>query len=198
MIIAGASAYPRIIDFERFAAVAKEVGAVLMVDMAHIAGLVATGAHPSPVPLRRLRHLDLAQDAARPALGLRAVQGGVGDRAGQGGLPGPAGRPARAHHRGEGRRVRRGDAARVQDLHRPGRRQRQGDGRGDGRVRPAPRLRRHRQPPHARRPAPRRHHRQGRREPARGASASPSTRTRSRTTRRARSSRAASASARRP
>ncbi|NTW29354.1 MAG: serine hydroxymethyltransferase [Coriobacteriia bacterium] len=50
MIIAGASAYPRIIDFERFGAIAGEVGAVLMVDMAHIAGLVATGAHPSPVP----------------------------------------------------------------------------------------------------------------------------------------------------
>ncbi len=50
MIIAGASAYPRIIDFERFAAVAQDVGAVLMVDMAHIAGLVAAGAHPSPVP----------------------------------------------------------------------------------------------------------------------------------------------------
>jgi len=50
MIIAGASAYPRVIDFERFASVAKEVGAVFMVDMAHIAGLVATGAHPSPVP----------------------------------------------------------------------------------------------------------------------------------------------------
>ena len=50
MIIAGASAYPRVIDFERFAAIASEVGAKLMVDMAHIAGLVATGAHPSPVP----------------------------------------------------------------------------------------------------------------------------------------------------
>lgn len=50
MIIAGASAYPRTIDFERFSAIAKEVGAILMVDMAHIAGLVATGAHPSPVP----------------------------------------------------------------------------------------------------------------------------------------------------
>jgi glycine hydroxymethyltransferase len=50
MIIAGASAYPRTIDFERFGAIAKSVGAVLMVDMAHIAGLVATGAHPSPVP----------------------------------------------------------------------------------------------------------------------------------------------------
>jgi glycine hydroxymethyltransferase len=50
MIIAGASAYPRTIDFARFSEIAKSVGAVLMVDMAHIAGLVATGAHPSPVP----------------------------------------------------------------------------------------------------------------------------------------------------
>ena len=50
MIIAGASAYPRIIDFERFAQIAKEVGAYLLVDMAHIAGLVAAGLHPNPVP----------------------------------------------------------------------------------------------------------------------------------------------------
>ncbi|MEG1879404.1 MAG: serine hydroxymethyltransferase, partial [Pseudoflavonifractor sp.] len=50
MIIAGASAYPRIIDFKAFAEIAHEVGAYLFVDMAHIAGLVATGLHPSPVP----------------------------------------------------------------------------------------------------------------------------------------------------
>ena len=50
LILAGASAYPRIIDFKKFSEIAKEVGAYLMVDMAHIAGLVATGAHPSPVP----------------------------------------------------------------------------------------------------------------------------------------------------
>ena len=50
LILAGASAYPRVIDFEKFSAIAKEVGAYLMVDMAHIAGLVATGDHPSPVP----------------------------------------------------------------------------------------------------------------------------------------------------
>ena len=49
MIIAGASAYPRTIDFERFREIADEVGAYLMVDMAHIAGLVATGDHPSPI-----------------------------------------------------------------------------------------------------------------------------------------------------
>ena len=50
MIVAGASAYPRIIDFPRLREIADEVGALLMVDMAHIAGLVAAGEHPSPVP----------------------------------------------------------------------------------------------------------------------------------------------------
>ena len=50
LIVAGASAYPRIIDFERMASVAHAVGALFMVDMAHIAGLVAAGLHPSPVP----------------------------------------------------------------------------------------------------------------------------------------------------
>ena len=50
LIVAGASAYPRIIDFERISKIAKEVGAYFMVDMAHIAGLVAAGLHPSPVP----------------------------------------------------------------------------------------------------------------------------------------------------
>lgn len=50
LIIAGASAYPRTIDFKRFREIADEVGAYLVVDMAHIAGLVATGLHPSPIP----------------------------------------------------------------------------------------------------------------------------------------------------
>lgn len=63
MIIAGASAYPRIIDFARFGEIAREVGAVLMVDMAHIAGLVATGAHPSPVP-----HADVVTSTSHKTL----------------------------------------------------------------------------------------------------------------------------------
>lgn len=63
MIIAGASAYPRVIDFERFASIAHSVGAVLMVDMAHIAGLVATGAHPSPVP-----HADIVTSTSHKTL----------------------------------------------------------------------------------------------------------------------------------
>lgn len=50
MIVAGASAYPRVIDFARLSEIAKKVGAYFMVDMAHIAGLVAAGVHPSPVP----------------------------------------------------------------------------------------------------------------------------------------------------
>ena len=50
LIIAGASAYPRLLDFQRFAAIAKQSGALLMVDMAHIAGLIAAGLHPSPIP----------------------------------------------------------------------------------------------------------------------------------------------------
>jgi glycine hydroxymethyltransferase len=50
MIVAGASAYPRIIDFQRFREIADEIGAYLFVDMAHIAGLVAAGVHPSPIP----------------------------------------------------------------------------------------------------------------------------------------------------
>ena len=50
MIVAGASAYPRVIDFKRFSEIAKEVGAYLMVDTAHISGLIAGGEHPNPVP----------------------------------------------------------------------------------------------------------------------------------------------------
>jgi glycine hydroxymethyltransferase len=51
LILAGASAYPRTLDFEKFAEIAREVGAYLVVDMAHIAGLVAAGLHPTPVPV---------------------------------------------------------------------------------------------------------------------------------------------------
>jgi glycine hydroxymethyltransferase len=70
LIIAGASAYPREIDFERFAAIAKNCGAKLMVDMAHIAGLVATGIHPSPVP-----HADVITSTTHKTL--RGPRGGL-------------------------------------------------------------------------------------------------------------------------
>ena len=70
VIMAGATAYPRIIDFEIFAQVAKEVEAIFCVDMAHIAGLVAGGAHPSPVP-----HADVVTTTTHKSL--RGPRGGM-------------------------------------------------------------------------------------------------------------------------
>lgn len=70
MMVAGASAYPRIIDFERMGAIAREAGAMLMVDMAHIAGLVAAGLHPSPVP-----HADIVTTTTHKTL--RGPRGGL-------------------------------------------------------------------------------------------------------------------------
>ena len=70
MIVAGASAYPRIIDFERMAKIAKSVDALFFVDMAHIAGLVAAGVHPSPVP-----HADVVSTTTHKTL--RGPRGGL-------------------------------------------------------------------------------------------------------------------------
>lgn len=70
MITAGASAYPRIIDWERMAVIAKDVGAYLFVDMAHIAGLVAGGVHPNPVP-----HADFVTSTTHKSL--RGPRGGI-------------------------------------------------------------------------------------------------------------------------
>ena len=70
MIVAGASAYPRIIDFERMSKIAKSVDALFFVDMAHIAGLVAAGVHPSPVP-----HADVVSTTTHKTL--RGPRGGM-------------------------------------------------------------------------------------------------------------------------
>jgi glycine hydroxymethyltransferase len=70
MIVAGASAYSRVIDFERIAKAAKSVGALFFVDMAHIAGLVAAGVHPSPVP-----HADIVSTTTHKTL--RGPRGGL-------------------------------------------------------------------------------------------------------------------------
>ena len=70
LIVAGASAYPRIIDFERMAAIAHGVGALLFVDMAHIAGLIAAGVHPSPFP-----HADIVTTTTHKTL--RGPRGGM-------------------------------------------------------------------------------------------------------------------------
>jgi glycine hydroxymethyltransferase len=70
MIVSGASAYPRVIDFERFGDIAREVGAYHLVDMAHIAGLVAAGLHPSPIP-----HADIVTTTTHKTL--RGPRGGM-------------------------------------------------------------------------------------------------------------------------
>lgn len=70
LIIAGASAYPRVIDFEKFRAIADKCGALLMVDMAHISGLVAGGVHPSPFP-----HADVVTSTTHKTL--RGPRGGI-------------------------------------------------------------------------------------------------------------------------
>ncbi len=70
VIVAGASAYPRIIDFEHFGAIARETGARLMVDMAHVAGLIAAGLHPSPIP-----HSDVVTTTTHKTL--RGPRGGL-------------------------------------------------------------------------------------------------------------------------
>jgi glycine hydroxymethyltransferase len=93
MIVAGASAYPRIIDFQRFAEIAKSVDANLMVDMAHIAGLVAAGVHPSPVP-----HADIITSTTHKTLrgprgGLILSKAGYGERLNKQIFPGIQGGP---------------------------------------------------------------------------------------------------------
>src|SRR3989449_10259089 len=70
LIVAGASAYPRLFDFERMAAIAHGVGALLFVDMAHVAGLVAAGVHPSPFP-----HADIVTTTTHKTL--RGPRGGL-------------------------------------------------------------------------------------------------------------------------
>ena len=136
LIVGGASAYPRTWDFERMAAIAADVGAMLFIDMAHIAGLVAADVHPSPFPhadlvtttthktLRGPRGGMIFGSAVAPARARPGRVPGRQERRGRGGarrldrpkrLPGHAGRPADARHRRQGRRVqagRRGDLPR--------------------------------------------------------------------------------------
>ena len=117
MIIAGASAYSRVIDFARFRAIADAVGAYFLVDMAHFAGLVAAGVHPVPLP-----HAHVVTTTTHKTL--RGPRGGmilandedIGKKMQLGRVPGHPGRPADARDRRQGRGLQRGAAARVQAL----------------------------------------------------------------------------------
>ena len=93
MIIAGASAYPRAIDFKIFADIAHEVGAILMVDMAHIAGLVAGGAHMSPVPYADIVTTTTHKTLRGPRGGLILAREEFGKKLNSGVFPGTQGGP---------------------------------------------------------------------------------------------------------
>lgn len=83
LIVAGASAYPRVIDFARFRKVADEVGARLMVDMAHIAGLVAAGLHPSPIPYAHITTTTTHKTLRGPRGGMILANSADGDDLGK-------------------------------------------------------------------------------------------------------------------
>ena len=98
LIIVGASAYPRIIDFERISKVAKEIGSLMMVDMAHIAGLVAAGEHPTPVPHAEFVTSTTHKTLRGPRSGMVICRETFRQRPEPIGVSGNAGRTARARH----------------------------------------------------------------------------------------------------
>ncbi len=93
MIVAGASAYPRIIDFERIGKIAKSVGALFMVDMAHIAGLVAAGLHPNPVKYADIVTTTTHKTLRGPRGGLILCKEELGKQINKGVFPGTQGGP---------------------------------------------------------------------------------------------------------
>ena len=155
LLLAGWSAYPRQLDFARFREIADEVGALLMVDMAHFAGLVAAGLHPSPVP-----HADVVTSTTHKTIG--GGRGGLilckqehAKAIDIGGLPRPAGRAAGARDRRQGGRVQDRDERQLPRA--PGahaRRRPRARRRGaEDRRRRERAHRRHRRSPDPRRPA---------------------------------------------
>jgi glycine hydroxymethyltransferase len=167
IIIAGASAYALRIDFERFAKIAKEVGAIFWVDMAHYAGLIAAGFYPNPVP-----HADVVTSTTHKTL--RGPRGGIilmkaeHEKALNSAIfPGLQGGPLMHVIAAKAVAFKEAAVARVPQLPGAGDRQRPRDGaRAVRRARPAHRLRPHRIARLPGRPAQQEDHRQGRRSGA--------------------------------
>ena len=113
LIVAGASAYSRIIDFPRFRQIADKCGALLMVDMAHIAGLVAAGVHPSPVPYAHFVTTTTHKTLRGPRGGMILCTEEWGKKIDFCDLPGNTRRSSDAYYRSEGRGLQGGPHARV-------------------------------------------------------------------------------------
>ena len=163
MIVAGTTSYPRRLDPEPFRAIADEVGALFMFDAAHIAGLIAGGAHPNPVPYADVVTFTTHKTLRGPRGGCILSKAEHAKAIDKAVFPGWQGGPL--EHVIAGKAVAFREALRpdVHGLRPPDRDERLGAGRGAGRRGLPPRVGRHRQPPDGRRPAPvrRRADRQG-------------------------------------
>ena len=180
MIIAGASAYPRILDFARFRQIADSVGAVFVVDMAHISGLVAAGVHPNPCEYADIVTSTTHKTLRGPRAGLILASEKYGTAIDKTVFPGTQGGRWSRHGR-QGGLLPGSHAARIRRLSETGGRQCPGAGREPDRCRLPRGFRRHRYPPSAGRcllqrrsrqgsragPRPRPHHRQQERHPLR-------------------------------
>ena len=108
LIFCGGTAFPRTIDFPAFAEIADEVGAILAADIAHIAGLVAGGAHPSPVGIADVVTTTTHKTLRGPRGGMILSKAEHAKAIDKAVFPGPPGRPAQPHHRGHRRRAQGG------------------------------------------------------------------------------------------
>ncbi len=149
LIIGGGSAYPRIIDFARMRQIADKVGALYLVDMAHFAGLVAGGAHPSPVPHAHIVTSTTHKTLRGPRAGMILSKAEFGAAIDKVVFPGMQGGPLVHIMAAKAVCFPRSDAARVPRLRAAGRRQRQSAGGNAGRRRLPHHLRRHRHASHA-------------------------------------------------
>jgi len=144
MIVVGASAYPRTIDFQAFREIADKIGAVIMADIAHIAGLVAVGLHPSPVPVCEFVTTTTHKTLRGPRGGMIMCKEEFAKNIKQPRFPGQPGWTADAYHRGQGGRVQRSPGTGIQRLSASDCEKCQSPGRGHDRQGPSPCLRRHR------------------------------------------------------
>ncbi len=162
LIVAGATAYPRTIDFAAFRSIADEVGALLMVDAAHIAGLIAGGAHPSPVPHADVVTFTTHKTLRGPRAGTILCREQFAAAIDKAVFPGLQGGPLMHVIAAKAVAFREAAQPEFRDVRGPDRRQRAGARRRAGRRGLPHRVGRHRQPPDARRPPALRGHRQGR------------------------------------
>ncbi len=169
LIIGGGSAYPRIIDFARMRQIADQVGAVYLVDMAHFAGLVAGGVHPSPVPHAQIVTSTTHKTLRGPRAGLILANAAMGANIDRSVFPGAQGGPLVHIIAAKAVCFKEAMEPEFQGLRQADRREREGHGRDAGRRGIPHHLRRHRHPPDAGRRLQQGHVRQrSRKGPGRG------------------------------